>query len=87
MTKAMIDNATWLPDEGKKALDGWSETYKSAYDSFKTAMDDNFRKVDEYLSDSPEPVPTETKAALADPPKPVAKKKVALAKKTSPAAK
>jgi hypothetical protein len=77
ITKTMIDKATWLPDEGKKALDGWSETYKSAYDSFKTAVDDNFKKLDEYLSESPEPVVTETKAAPAEPPKPVAKKKAA----------
>ncbi len=50
MTKAMVEKATWLPEESKKALDAWAETYKSAYDSFKTAVDDNFKKVDEYLS-------------------------------------
>ena len=35
MTKTMVDQATWLPDEGKKALDSLSDVYKSAYDNFK----------------------------------------------------
>jgi len=50
MTKTMVDQATWLPDEGKKALDSLSDVYKSAYDNFKTMMDDNFKKVEAYLS-------------------------------------
>ncbi len=86
LNKAMVDKATWLPEESKKAFDGWAETYKSAYDSFKKAVDDNFKKVDKYLSESPEPVVTETKAAPVEPPKPVAKKKAEPAQETSQAA-
>ncbi len=51
MTKTMIDQATWLPDEGKKALDSMAEFYKSAFDNFKTIMDDNFKKAEKYLSE------------------------------------
>ena len=87
MTKTMIDQATWLPDEGKKALDSMATAYKSAFDNFKKMMDDYFKKAEEYLSESPETVVTKTKAATAETPKPVAKKKAAAARKTSQAAK
>jgi hypothetical protein len=50
MAKVMIDQATWLPDEGKKALDSWAAAYKSVFDNFKTMMDDNFKKAEEFLS-------------------------------------
>lgn len=50
MAKTMRDQATWLPDEGKKAIDGWAAAYKSTYGNFKKIMDDNFKKVEEYLS-------------------------------------
>jgi polyhydroxyalkanoate synthesis regulator phasin len=51
MAKTMIDQATWLPEEGKKALDNMSTAYKSAFDNFKTAMDDYFKKAEEYISE------------------------------------
>jgi hypothetical protein len=51
MTKTMIDQATWLPDESKNALESWATAYKSAYDNFKTMMDESFKKAEEYLSD------------------------------------
>jgi hypothetical protein len=50
MSKTMLDQATWIPDEGKKTIDGMVDAYKSNIDSFKTIIDDNFKKVDEYLS-------------------------------------
>jgi hypothetical protein len=50
ITKAMVDQATWLPEESKKALDGLAVAYKSNYDNFKTTVDDSFKKVDEYFS-------------------------------------
>ncbi len=50
ITKTMVDQATWLPDEGKKALDSMATAYKSAFDNFKTTMDDYFKKAEEYLS-------------------------------------
>ena len=40
-----------LPAEGKTALDGLSEVYKSNIGSFKTAIDGYFEKVEKYLAD------------------------------------
>ncbi len=51
MTKTMIDQATWLPDEGKKAIDSMATAYKSAFDNFKTTIDNYFKKAEEYLSE------------------------------------
>ena len=50
MTKAMVDQAAWLPDEGKKALDSLATAKKNAFDNFKTTMDDYFKKAEEFLS-------------------------------------
>ena len=47
--KSMLDQATWLPKEGKKAIDDWMATYKNGFDTFKKSVDDNFKKVEAYL--------------------------------------
>lgn len=49
MAKSMRDQATWLPEEGKKAIDEWAEAYKSNRDGLKTIIDDNFKKAETYL--------------------------------------
>jgi len=51
MTKTMMDQATWVPDEGKKALDSMAKAYKNAFDNFKTTIDNYFKKAEEYLSE------------------------------------
>jgi len=45
MTQKMIDQATWLPEEGKKAIDEWLATYKKGREDFKKLVDDAFGKV------------------------------------------
>jgi hypothetical protein len=50
IAKSMRDQATWLPEEGKKAIDEWVGTYKSHRDDFKTTMDDNFKKMETYIA-------------------------------------
>ncbi len=49
IAKSMRDQATWLPEEGQKAIDGWVATYKNDRDNLKSIMDDNFKKVASYL--------------------------------------
>ncbi len=45
MTKKLIDQASWLPEEGRKAIDEWLATYKKGRDNFKKMVDDAFDKV------------------------------------------
>ncbi len=49
MTRAFLDQAHWLPGEGKKAINDWIETYKTGRQSFKKTVEDNFSKVEEFF--------------------------------------
>jgi phage-related minor tail protein len=49
LAKSMIDQADWLPEEGKKAIKVWAEAYKKGAEDFKKRVDESFSKVEEYL--------------------------------------
>ena len=44
ITKKLIAQATWLPEEGKKAIDEWLTTYKKGRQDFKKMVDNSFEK-------------------------------------------
>lgn len=48
-TNALMDQATWLPEEGKKALKDWVGAYKDGREKFKATVDENFQKVEEFF--------------------------------------
>jgi polyhydroxyalkanoate synthesis regulator phasin len=50
--KTALDQATWLPAEGKKVVDEWVKAYKQGREEFKKALDENFKKVDDFFSQS-----------------------------------
>lgn len=45
-----LDQATWLPAEGRKAIEQWVESYKIGRDNFKKYVDENYKKVEEYFA-------------------------------------
>jgi hypothetical protein len=49
MLTAVIDKATWLPDDGKKAINDWVSAYKKGRDDFKAATDKKYEKVVNYF--------------------------------------
>ena len=49
MAKTMMDQATWLPEEGRRAIAEWVDAYKKGRENFKKLIDDNFQKVEEYF--------------------------------------
>jgi len=48
---AFMEQATWLPEEGKKAIKDWMATYKSGSENFKSLVDDSYAKVESFFSD------------------------------------
>ena len=48
-TTALIDQATWLPEEGRKAIRDWVGAYKEGRKKFKATVDENFEKVEEFF--------------------------------------
>jgi len=49
MVKMFLDQATWVPKEGKQAITDWVKTYKKGGEDLKKSMDEGFKKLDEYL--------------------------------------
>ena len=47
--QSTLDQATWLPEEGKKVINDLSAAYKKGRDDFKKGIDEAFKKVEEYF--------------------------------------
>ncbi len=45
-----LDKASWIPTEGKKAITDWVSIYKKSSEDFKSFVEDNFKKAEEYFS-------------------------------------
>lgn len=50
-TSMMLEQATWLPKEGRKALDEWVKAYKKGRESFKNTVDESFKNVEKFFAD------------------------------------
>ena len=46
MTNSFLDQATWLPEENKKAVNEWIQLYKKGCDDFKKTADQNYKNVE-----------------------------------------
>ncbi|MBP7764086.1 MAG: hypothetical protein KA113_02740 [Syntrophaceae bacterium] len=45
-----LDKATWLPEEGKKAMNEWLSAYKKGRESFKDYADEGYKKATDYFT-------------------------------------
>ena len=52
MVGTLVEQAAWLPSEGKKAISDWMNAYKKGCDDFKKTVDDQYKKVEAFLSGS-----------------------------------
>jgi len=50
MVNAMMEQTTFFPEEGKKAVKDWIETYKKGREEFKASADESFKKVEVYFA-------------------------------------
>ena len=50
MINSFMDQAAWLPEEGKKVLNEWLDSYKKGREAFKETVDASFKKVEDYFS-------------------------------------
>jgi len=44
-----LEQSFWLPVEGKAVITEWVKTYKKGRTDFKAAVDDNYRKVEDFF--------------------------------------
>lgn len=50
IAQTAIDQANWLPAEGRKAIENWVEAYKTGRDNYKSYVDDSYKKVEKYFA-------------------------------------
>jgi hypothetical protein len=50
MVGMFLEQSTWMPAEGKKAVTDWIKAYKRGREDFKAAVDENYKKVDDFFA-------------------------------------
>lgn len=50
VANTMLDQATWIPAESRKAIDGWVGAYKSGRDNLKKYVEDSYKKAEEFFA-------------------------------------
>ena len=52
MMEAFMGQASWMPEEGRKALKDWMTSYKKGCEDFKNMVDDNYAKVESFFGET-----------------------------------
>ena len=48
--KTVLEQASELPAEARQAIENWTETYKSACQTFKQQVDDSYKQVEKFFA-------------------------------------
>ncbi|MEA3232114.1 MAG: hypothetical protein U9Q05_10220 [Thermodesulfobacteriota bacterium] len=54
MVGTFLQQAAWLPEDGRKAISDWMEAYKKGGENFKNLVDENYQKVEDFFAGSGE---------------------------------
>ncbi len=54
MVGTYLQQATWMPEEGRKAIENWMQSYKKGCEDFKKLADENYQKVEAFFAGSGE---------------------------------
>ncbi len=49
VAKTVLEQANQLPAEARQAIENWTETYKSACQTFKQKIDDSYQQVEKFF--------------------------------------
>ena len=52
MVYTMLEQAAWMPEDGKKAIKDWMATYKTGCDDFKKVVDESYTKVESFFTEA-----------------------------------
>ena len=50
MMSTFLEQASWMPEEGKKLIRNWIDAHKKGCEDFKKTADENYRKVDDFFA-------------------------------------
>lgn len=49
MANTLLEQATWLPAEGRSAINGWVDAFKKGREEFKKGVDENYKRVEDFF--------------------------------------
>ena len=52
MLGTFLQQAAWLPEDGKKAINDWMAAYKKGCEDFKNLVNENYQKVEDFFADA-----------------------------------
>ncbi len=52
MVNSFMEQANWVPEEGRKVLNEWLASYKKGRNEFKKTVDQSFKKVENYFAEA-----------------------------------
>ena len=55
MMNTFLNQATWVPQDVKKVIGEWVATCKKGREEFKSSVDENFRRMEDYFSSAEKP--------------------------------
>ena len=47
---SLLDQATWIPAQGKKAVTEWMKSYKKGCEEFKTIVDQSYQNIENFFT-------------------------------------
>lgn len=50
MLNMSLEQATWLPEEGKRIINEWIKSYKKGREDYKKLVDQNFQRVEDFFA-------------------------------------
>ena len=51
MLNTFLDQASWIPEDGRKTIREWIKAYQKGIGDFKKAVDEQYKKVEDYLAE------------------------------------
>ncbi|MDQ1336693.1 MAG: hypothetical protein QG552_3643 [Thermodesulfobacteriota bacterium] len=61
MLNMSLEQATWLPEEGKRVVNEWIKGYKRGREDFKKLVDQNFERVEAFFAGAEKTTKAKTK--------------------------
>lgn len=50
-TSTFLEQAAWLPAEGRKVIEEWVKTCKNGRENFKSTVDESFKRVEAFFAE------------------------------------
>jgi hypothetical protein len=51
-TSMFLEQASWLPADGKKVVEEWLKAYRKGRENFKSTVDESFKKVETFFAEA-----------------------------------